>query len=147
MRERKPSPNRERAVGKVIDGEAIIIDLVSGAYFSITGIGAVVWQAIEEGRTVGDIWSRIAEGHDVDAVTARRDVEQLVDTLLERGLIVVDEVEAPVPEPGPIAAVGRVPYEASALHVYTDMLEMLALDPPMPVIGALPTDWPKDSAS
>ena len=39
--------NSEQVINETIDGEAIMIDLASGAYFSLSQVGAEVWAGIE----------------------------------------------------------------------------------------------------
>jgi hypothetical protein len=146
MGTRKLSPNRDEAVGKILDGEAIIINLSTGAYFSMIGVGAAIWQAIEEGRTVEEATAAITAAYEVNDDVARADVERLVDELAAQHLIHVEEIAAPAASATAAREFARTVYEAPVLNIYTDMLEMLALDPPMPVIGELPMDWSKEPA-
>ena len=37
---------------KVIDGEAVIINLASGMYYSLNGSGSAVWELTEKGCTL-----------------------------------------------------------------------------------------------
>ncbi len=43
-------PREEEVASKVIDGEAIIINLANGVYYSMDKVGALVWECTP-GRT------------------------------------------------------------------------------------------------
>src|SRR5258706_1590182 len=51
-------------VSDVIDGEAVMLHRGSGDYFSTDGVGSLIWQWIEEGRSrgrmLGDLEARFA---------------------------------------------------------------------------------------
>ena len=61
--------------------------------------------------------------------------------LLQEGLVVPAEggsLSAVEPIPG--SGAGRQPFTPPALNKYTDMADLLALDPPMPVLGNFDPD-------
>lgn len=39
--------NTPTVVGQVIDGEAVVINLQNGAYYSLVGSAAAIWEALE----------------------------------------------------------------------------------------------------
>ena len=138
-------PNSADIAAKVIDGEAIILNIANGLYFSMDQVGAVVWGHIEAGCMSGEICDAVAARYEIDAATAGNDVSALLDALLKEGLILRTEANdtATVLSP-PVAS--RLPYVPPELHRYDDMVDLLALDPPMPGLGD--TTWrdPSDGA-
>ena len=129
-------PNLAAVAAKVIDGEAIIMDLTSGAYYSMTGVGAVIWECIERELSHAAILDEIMTRYKVDASTARSDLDMLIQSLRADGLVIVenDNVDA-VRIP---AATGQEQYDSPVLNKYTEMADLLALDPPMPTIAKSP---------
>ncbi len=123
--------NLERAAGDVIDGEAIIIDLATGVYYSMQGIGGLIWSMIDARQSVGAMHDRIVATFDVDPDEARRDLHSVLDQLLAEGLV---QRSAEGAEAGPAvpADTVRTAYARPALQIYRDMQELLALDPPAP---------------
>jgi hypothetical protein len=123
-------PNVERAAGDVIDGEAIIINLVTGAYYSMQGIGGEIWSMISARRSVGSMLDEIVAAYDVDYDAANRDLHAVLQQLLDEGLI------QPAGDSGAVSATPEFPvrkaYKKPALQVFRDMEELLALDPPAP---------------
>ena len=128
--------NTERVAAKVIDGEAIIINLANGRYYSMTGTGALVWSLLAGGATIESVADSLAARYDVDAAACRADVERLVDELLVEELLASTD-EPPSPPTGP-SADDPTTYESPRLEVYSDMEDLLALDPPLPALGDLP---------
>jgi hypothetical protein len=122
--------NLDRAAGDVIDGEAIIINLTTGVYYSMQGIGGEIWAMLNERRTFGAMLDAIAATYDVTGDVARRDLDTVLGQLLEEGLIQV--ASTPAPEHAAPAADTKKPYQPPSLQVYRDMQELLALDPPAP---------------
>jgi len=79
--------DRNRIAWDEIDGETLIIDTESGFYFSLDGVGSVVWKMLGAGADPKAIVERIVGEYDVDATTAGEDVQLLVETLLREQLI------------------------------------------------------------
>jgi hypothetical protein len=122
-------PNPERAAGDVIDGEAIIIDLATGVYYSMRGIGGRIWSMVNERRSVGSMLEEIAGTYEVDADEARRDLHAILGQLLDEQLIRRAAAGNDAPFVAPAA---KTPYARPQLEAYRDMQELLALDPPAP---------------
>ena len=122
-------------LAKILDGEAVIINLASGIYYSADGVGGLVWNRLEEGLRLADIAAEIAALYDVSAEQARTDVLSFANDLLKEDLVAVTE-EGPAVPATPSAA-PKLVYAPPRLHMYRDMEELLALDPPTPGLGDL----------
>jgi hypothetical protein len=133
--ERLATPRSGEIAAKVIDGEAIIMNLSNGMYYSMDQVGAAIWTLAESGHTVGRIGEVLAARFGIDRQTANRDVADLIEHLASEELVVVSEnggshgapADAPIPE----FDEGQ-PYTPPVLNRYDDMADLLALDPPMP---------------
>jgi hypothetical protein len=126
-------PNGADVAAKIIDGEAIILNIANGLYFSMGEVGALVWERIEAGCSSDDIRDAVVAHYDVDAARAGEDVAALLHTLLEAGLVLRTEAHGTPTTHSPTA--DRLPYVRPELHRYDDMVDLLALDPPMPGLG------------
>jgi hypothetical protein len=116
---------------KVVDGEAIILNLANGMYYSTDGVGADIWRVLARTPTTEEIVEAIAARYAVPHSDARADIERLVDELLQENLLIR------VPAGGPRALADEVlpaaaAYQMPVLNSYRDMGDLLALDPPMP---------------
>ena len=121
--------NAPRVGGEVIDGEAVLIDFVSGAYFSLRGPGVVVWESLAEGGTADRAKAAVRRAHAGDEQAMDDYVERLVEALVAAELLVAADGEgAGADEPS--AVVGDpVPFEPLPLEKFTDMEQLLLLDP------------------
>ena len=110
-------------VGEVIDGEAIIMDLSSGAYYSTEGVGSAIWKAIEDGASHGQLL-KIAEAC-ADSDSAAADIVSFLEDLLSRKLI----RKAAHPQGEPAITPFQGPYASPSLAVHEDMQDLILLDP------------------
>jgi hypothetical protein len=119
--------NSPQAVGETVDGEAIVVNLGTGTYYSIKGDSLLLWEAIVAGATVDEITAAAASatGEPRDAVAAA--VEGFCASLVAQGLLVEDDGEAETP-PLEFAGAGRGLLEPS-FETYADMQDLILLDP------------------
>ena len=124
------APDTSRGAAEVIDGEAIIINLTTGVYYSMQAAGAELWSMIERGESVEAMLAGITSRYDVDAGTALADLNAVLEKLLAEGLVRKSENghrEAVV-----AAGSSKLAYTPPSLQIYRDMEDLLALDPPAP---------------
>ena len=137
-------PNEEEVVAKLIEDEAILINLVSGVYYSMDGSGARVWSLIEAGAGVEAIVATLASEYGVPLPRVNEDVHRLVAELLEQRLVFeADSAVVTGPTDRPVAAEKR-DYVAPSLNIYTDMGDLLALDPPVPGFEDISWEKPRE---
>ncbi len=115
---------------KVIDGEAILINLGTGAYYTMGGVGGRVWSLIEQACNADEICKALASEYGTPVETVEADVHELIDQLLAEGLIGISDTNgaSPVIE----LRTGVDAYAKPELRKFEDMAEMFALDPPLP---------------
>lgn len=129
----------------VVDGEAIIINLASGAYYSLNDAGTIIWEALTVPRTIADVAALLTARFHLPPDRALSDTERFVAELCAEQLIQGPPLEARAAEPPAAAnanAAPGVPYDGPSLTKYTDMADMLALDPPLPGLKDLPWKTP-----
>ncbi len=113
-------------VHETIDGEAILIHLVTGTYYSLDGTGAEVWGALTSGADQDVLLAAACERYDGDPADVGDAVSRLAEQLLGDGLLVECD---PRPPEGPLFPAGRVQFAPPVLHTYTDMQEFMLVDP------------------
>jgi hypothetical protein len=133
---------------EVIDGEAVIINLVTGNYYSLEGEGAEIWTLLASSASVGAIVDQMTRCYDGDRSTINDSVLQLVSQLQQEQLILVsNEMGVSAVADAPHRSTngnGRRQFRATALHKFTDMQELLVLDPIHEVDEA---GWPHKKTS
>ena len=127
--------NKGRITYEIIDGEVVIINLESGAYYSMDKTGAQIWDFIDNGLSKGKIVQELDRLYQGDSLEIERAVDGLLDELQQEHLIIPgDALEVQVPhgadENGNVLSNGNKPiFEQPILQKYTDMQELLLLDP------------------
>ncbi|MFI2103218.1 PqqD family protein [Isoptericola sp. NPDC019693] len=71
-----------------IDGELVILDLVSSTYLTTNGSGAFTAKLLQEDRTPDDLADALVAEYGIPADVAQRDAGAFVDALRDRGLLV-----------------------------------------------------------
>jgi hypothetical protein len=119
--------NAAEVVHETIDGEAILIHLGTGTYYSLDGVGAELWGLAAAGADRDDVVAAAHDRYQGDSEHIGASVNGLIEQLLEQGLL----VERP-PAPGtehPRLPAGQIPFSDPELHTYTDMQEFMLVDP------------------
>jgi hypothetical protein len=70
-----------------VEGEVIAVDVRTSEYLAVNPTGAVLWRALEDGATRGELAERLVARFDVERGAAARDVEEFLAALEERGLL------------------------------------------------------------
>jgi hypothetical protein len=117
--------NAPRVIHQSEGGEVVAIDLGSGAYFSLRGPAAVIWDALGAGLTSTEVVDHIRSSHEATEADIAADVGAFVDDLVARELIVPGE-SAPTALSAPGEA---LPYETPVVEAFTDMADVILLDP------------------
>ena len=76
-----------RFIDRNIDGEAIILDLKTGVYYSLNEVGTAVWEKLKDCATTSELEADITAGYDIPVETAQSDIEELLNDLAAEGLI------------------------------------------------------------
>lgn len=73
---------------RTVGEETVIVDLDDEQYFSLNDTGTVVWSAVSTGRTMAVAAEALVEKFEVTREQANGDVKELVEVLVENGLLV-----------------------------------------------------------
>ncbi|MBL4673858.1 MAG: PqqD family protein [Arenicella sp.] len=71
-----------------VDDEAVLLDLNSGAYYGLNHVGAMLMSYLQDQKTPEFASTAIAKQYLTPHITVARDIELLVQQLLEQKLIV-----------------------------------------------------------
>ena len=70
-----------------LEGESVILDLDSEQYFGLDEVGTRMWQLITEADSIGATIDELVAEYDVEAEVLREDLSELIDTLVDKGLL------------------------------------------------------------
>ncbi len=116
-------------MGEDIDGEVVIMNLATGHYFSTQGTGRLIWLWLAQGDGTALISRRLAARFEAPSDVLAAALEAFIARLLALQLIVEGEPDPGQTEIQVAAAPERLAFTPPELAVYTDMQDMLLLDP------------------
>jgi hypothetical protein len=130
--------NQPQVISQTIDDEAVVINLLTGTYYSLTGSAGAIWRAVEMGLSNAEIPAWLESqfvncGTDLAKITADFLAELQAESLIYAGV-------KNVPSEMPPAATKRAVFSPPTFKKFTDMQEMLLLDPIHEVDA---TGWPQ----
>lgn len=75
-------------VWRLVEGEVVLLNVMSGQYYSLDAVGSRVWELIPtEGAVLGTVCATLAQEFDAPVERIQQDVETLVGHLLAADLI------------------------------------------------------------
>jgi hypothetical protein len=135
--------NTPTVTHETIDGEAVIINLDSGNYYSLVEAGSFIWALVERGASASELQDLLQQTYQGEAGDIDQGVQELLAQLQQENLIVtvhgapaVDLTEVMSSSNGH----GKPSFKAPSLNKFSDMQELLLLDPIHDVDEA---GWPK----
>ena len=111
------------------DDEIVIVNFDSGKYHSIQGAGVDIWEWLKARPTLAELLDLSRTVFNGDAPEVDAAVRTFVAELQREGLVVT-ATDAPLPGgPAEIPPSDRVPFRSPILSTFSDMQELLWLDP------------------
>lgn len=77
----------DKIVGEVLDGEAVLLDLGSGKYFSLNPTATRMWQLLGERGDLEEVLDALRQEFDVEGATLAEDLDGLVAELIAKGVL------------------------------------------------------------
>jgi len=130
----------QRVVAEEFDGEIVLIDVEKGLYFSLQGAAIDLWRSFATARPADTVIAHFAK-HMADA--DRDALDQTISRMQGHELLVAGEASAGAASPLP--EVTSVTFVTPALEVYSDLAELIAIDPVHEVDAS--AGWPLRPAS
>jgi hypothetical protein len=136
--------NTPTVTHETIDGEAVIINLDSGNYYSLVDVGSFIWGLVENGASAHEVQNLALQTYHGNPTDIDRGVQDLLAQLQQENLIVPVNGAGEAFDP----AIGvpsnnnheKPSFNPPLLHKYSDMQELLLLDP---IHDVDETGWPK----
>jgi hypothetical protein len=122
--------NRPDVVMESFEGEVVLVQMKSGNYYSLQGSAPVIWDLLDCGASIESVGDYLMARHTGDAEEVRGSVLTLVEELVAESLIVPARNAPPASSSevtGPVES--DAPFVRPVLERYTDMQELLLLDP------------------
>ena len=129
--------NTPDVIQETLDGEAVIVNLVSGSYYSLDVTGATILMLVESGARADEIVAGVSARYQGESRVIAEAVEGLLRELRDENLIIpraegdpAGETGTPVVSTNGSAATASLPdFEPPVFRKYTDMQQLLLMDP------------------
>jgi len=119
--------NDAKVVSETIEGEAIIINLETGTYYSMNESGSIVWDAIRSGTSFASIIDKLAGLYDASKEDITASVRTLIESALSEGII-FEKAEG-ISVSSEAGTQEKKPFVIPCIQRYDDMQDMLLADP------------------
>jgi len=134
--------NTPNVVGEEFHSEVVVVNLDSGFYFSLLGSAKDIWRTLANGVTEPEeIIALLQKNLDCTGVDVSNLVLPFLGEMLALGIIVLDDA-TPSRDPVPFQNLDAVrrPFEPPCIETFSDLQDILLLDPIHEVDEA---GWPK----
>jgi len=131
--------NEPNVVFEAFDEEIVLVNLETGNYYSVRGTGPEIWLALARGCTAAEVTSDLQSHYTGDSGLISEAVSAFADALMAAELLVHAPERAEAASGHSEAIGASTPFEAPILESYSDMQDLLMLDPIHDVDAA---GWP-----
>jgi hypothetical protein len=136
--------NGPHVISETVGGETIIVNLASGHYFSLQGTAVEVWQGLESGKSAETIVLELERRYEAADGEIAAAVQKLLDDFAAAELVVAEGNGTGTLTSAPPQDAGeRLPFVAPSFTTFTDMQDIILLDP---VHEVDTRGWPHASA-
>jgi coenzyme PQQ synthesis protein D (PqqD) len=125
-------------VAETLSDETLVIDTVSGVFFSLRGVASALWSMLSTPTTDDDLRTAVRERF-ADVPSTDAEVDAFVASLEAEHLVVAGDT--PGTGTATDAPAWPAAYEPPVLKKYDDMADLLLVDPIHDV--AAETGWPE----
>jgi Coenzyme PQQ synthesis protein D (PqqD) len=82
---------------RVLGDEAVILNLATSKYFGLNSVGTRLWQLIAEHGSVDKVIEAFRAEYEVEEKQLRRDLSDLIQQLMQKGLVQSEAQDTPQP--------------------------------------------------
>lgn len=76
-----------KQISSNLAGEEVILQLESGVYYGLEGVGAFIWEQVKEPKTIGQLCAAVSAEFDVEAAQCQHDTLAFLSNLLDAQLL------------------------------------------------------------
>jgi hypothetical protein len=77
----------EDVIFRVLDDEAVILNLATGTYFGLNSVGTRLWQLLAEHGSVEQVVAAFLAEYEVEESQLRQELGDLIQQLVQEGLV------------------------------------------------------------
>jgi hypothetical protein len=131
--------NEPSVLFESFDEEIVAVNLDTGNYYSISKTGPMIWMDAVNGLSVEEIVDRVGSRYTGERDAIATEVGAFIDRLLSNELLVESSGVSPRRERTLVLGADRTQFVSPVIENYSDMQDLLMLDPIHDVDAA---GWP-----
>jgi len=81
--------NNEKTAYRVIDGEAVVVNLKDSTFHTLNPVATFIWEQADGRIKAGQMIEKICDEFEVDWDTAEEDCLEFLGALISKGLVVL----------------------------------------------------------
>lgn len=81
-------PNNDKIAYRVIDGEAVIINLKNNELNILNPVATFIWEQLDGHTLINEIVKRLVEEFEVDYKTAKRDCMDFISKVIDKEIVI-----------------------------------------------------------
>lgn len=81
---------RSDVISADMDGEVVMMDIMTGKYYNLGTTGGAIWGLLETPRSLNDLVNELTAKYDVDRKTCAAQVEAFLESGIQKGLFSVE---------------------------------------------------------
>jgi hypothetical protein len=110
------APSNPDVLSGVIDGDALLINLATGTYYSMVNAAGYTWALIERRLSIGEMIDVLVKRYDVSAERALQDLQTFLSGLEQERLVLATSLASTASGDSPAPTSGHLPYQAPTLE-------------------------------
>lgn len=79
---RKYTINKDKITYRIVDNEAVILNLDTGEYYSLDATGTFIWKLLEKKAGIDELSDKVANEYGISEKEAMRDLKSLIKDLV-----------------------------------------------------------------
>ena len=83
--------NNEKTAYRIIDGEAVVVNLKESTFHTFNPVATFIWEQADGKIKAGQIVEKICQEFEVDWDTAEKDCLEFLNELISKGLVVLSQ--------------------------------------------------------
>ncbi len=83
--------NNEKTAYRVIDGEAVVVNLKDSTFHTLNSVATFIWEQADGRIKAEQIIEKICQEFEVDWDTAERDCLEFLAELISKGLVILSQ--------------------------------------------------------
>lgn len=81
--------NNEKTAHRIIDGEAVVVNLRDSTFHTLNSVATFIWQQADGKTSVKEIIKKICQEFEVDQDTAERDCLEFISKAVDKDMLLL----------------------------------------------------------